>query len=130
MTVVRWVLTHPATSETWTMPINPNQADSPFQKKEVKTAHGTRAGLDRIRLFQTASAPTEWNFGGVIRTKSHYDDLVHWAKKTDEVRVSDHLGRTFEVIIKQFAPVDRPPTGSTPWRLTYKMTCLVLRRIA
>lgn len=128
MTTTRWVLVDVHTDETWTMPINPDQMSSPLQDRSIATSYGTQAGPDRVRSFVTPTAAKEWTWGGVIRTKAHYDQLAYWARKSRKVRVTDHLGRTFEVLMQAFAPVDRRPTGQTPWRLRYEMTTLVLRR--
>lgn len=126
----RWVLTEVTSGATWTMPINPDSMSSPHQDKAVTTAFGTKKGHDRLRTFITPSPAKEWTWGGVIRTKAHYDGLEEWAKKSGKVRVTDHLGRTFEVVMQRFAPEDRPPTAKVAWRLRYEMTVLLLRRVS
>lgn len=132
---VRWVLTHVETGDSWTMPINPNSMSSPHQDRQLATAYGTKAvagvgGGERIRTFRTPSPAKEWTFGGVIRTKEHYDALEEWAKKSGKVRITDHLGRTFEVLIQSFQPEDRKPMATVTWRLTYQMSTLLLRRVS
>lgn len=126
----RWVLTEVSTGATWTMPINPDQMSSPHQDRAINTAFGTRKGHDRLRTFVTPSPAKEWSWGGVIRTKAHYDALEEWAKKPGKVRVTDHLGRTFEVMIQAFQPEDRDPTARVTWRLRYQMSTLLLRRVS
>lgn len=126
----RWILTHVDTSETWTMPLNPNKMSSPHQDRSIQTSYGTRQGTQRLRGFVTATEAKEWTWSGVIRTKEHYDKLEEWAKKTGRVRVTDHLGRVFEVFIQEFIPEDRQPNKKVSWRLTYQMTTLLLRRIS
>ena len=126
---IAWVLTDPATSDTWTMPINPDTMTSPFGPKSFKTAAGTKTGIGRVRTFQTAPTIPEWQWEGVIRTKQHYDDLVDWASRPGEVHVTDHLGRTFAVVIQAFQPIDRRSMATVPWRLRYTMKVLILRQL-
>ena len=131
----RWVLTDVDTSEFWVMPINPNSMSSPHLDRQLSTVYGTKAvsgvgGFEGVRSFRTPSPAKEWSFGGVIRTKAHYEALEAWSKKPGKVHVTDHLGRTFEVIIQSFSPEDRKPTPSVSWRLNYTMSTLLLRRVS
>lgn len=127
----RWVLSDPATAETWTMPINPDSMTSPWQGKTLKNASANRAGLHRPRTFMsTPSTPVTWEWSGVIRSKQHHDDLLYWAQKDYEVQVTDHLGRTWEVAMNQFIPEDRKPMANVPWRLRYTMKVFILRRVS
>lgn len=128
--VLRWRFTDPSTGEQWTVPINPNQMSSPHRGKQMVYAHGTHIGEHRIRAVQTPGEIVHWEFGGVIRTKRHHDDLHYWAEKEHEVEISDHLGRTFEVIIEEFRPEDRTPRAEVPWRMTYTMRAMILRRVS
>lgn len=130
MTVtVRWVFAD--STESWTVPINPDQMDSPHTTRDVQAANGgvKVTAIRRPRLFERPSPAKEFSFGGVIRTKEHYDELLRWTKKNGPIQISDHLGRTFEVLITSFAPTDRRVTQGVPWRARYTMTCLLLRRV-
>lgn len=113
------------------MPINPDQMSSPHQARQLQTSYGgTRSSVDRFSSFETPMDAKEWSWSGVIRTKEHYDKLEEWAKKSGKVRVTDHLGRTFEVFIQSFDPEDRKPNANVSWRLRYTMTALLLRRVS
>lgn len=131
----RWVLTDPATSETWMMPINPNAMTSPQAGKNLQNSYGIDRAYDpgsrqRVNTFLAPPSPTQWEWSGVIRSKDHYDAYVHWTQKPSEIHVTDHLGRTWEVLITAFAPEDRVPTQTVPWRLTYSVKALILRRLS
>lgn len=125
----RWVLRDTATNAEWTMPINPDSMSSPYQRRNLKFAYGN-ARDPRVRTFSGSRPPVEWEWGGVIRSKSHYDALVAWAEKSVAVDVTDHLGRTFRVFITEFNPTDRRPTPRASWRLRYAMKALILERVA
>ena len=132
---VRWVLEDLVAAETYTFPINPKTAGAPFGSRSLTCAQARGwvdqdAGLNRLRMFESPARPVDWEFGGSIRTQEHHDALLYWSKKSNEVRVSDHLERTFEVIIRAFRPVDERPTPTIPWRMSYTMNALVLRRVA
>ena len=130
----RWTFVDSVANESYTVPINPNEAGSPFPTRALKSAQANWAdvsrGLQRLRVFESPPEPVDWSFSGVIRTQEHHDALLRWANKNNEVSVSDHLGRTFEVIIKAFRPVERRPTPNVSWRMTYTVQALVLRRVA
>jgi len=128
MTVIRWVLRDTSTLVEWTMPINPDSMTSPFARRSFKFAHGWRKD-QRPRAFSGSRQPHEWEWSGVIRSKSHYDSLVEWAEKSVAVDVTDHLGRTFRVFLSEFAPVDRKANAQVPWRLRYTMKALILERV-
>jgi hypothetical protein len=124
----RWVLRDTATNATWTMPINPDSMGSPYQGRNLRFARGNPRD-PRVRTFSGTQAPVEWEWAGVIRSKSHYDALVAWAEKSVAVDVTDHLGRTFRVFITEFNPADRRPTPRVSWRLRYTMKALILERV-
>lgn len=128
MATVRWTLRDTATNETWTMPINPDSMSSPFPARTLKFGNGWR-GDQRVRAFSGSRAPVAWEWGGVIRSKTHYDRLTEWAEKSVAVDVTDHLGRTFRVVIEEFNPADRRPTPRVSWRLRYTMKALILERV-
>lgn len=130
MSTVRWVFTEVDTGATYTVPINPDSMSSPYHERQMQTSYGSRAGGNRLRTTELPPAAKEWEFGGAIRTKAHHDALAEWADKSGLVNVTDHLGRTFQVIFQAFEATDRSPTPSTPWRLRYTMSALVLRRLA
>lgn len=130
---IRWNFLDTVTDETWTVPINPNTMTDPLgvtREFQFGAAHGqVDGGGGRPRTLEGKPQIVDWSFGGVIYTKAHYDKLNYWAQKTTAVRIKDHLGRTFEVAMKSFEPVDRRPTPAKPWRFTYTMRALVLRRV-
>ena len=127
MSVVRWRLEEMATGETYTVEFNPNTATTHRGPRNIEFT----PGLDGVpRGIKTPSEPTPWTRGGVVMTKAHHDALERWGKKKGKVRVSDHAGRTFEVMMKGARITDRRQTASNPWRFTYEMDCLILRRVA
>lgn len=124
----RWTFTDSAVPETWSHPINPNEMSSPYQTREAEHSAGRH---NTVAVFIGAPKnPKEWTFGGVIRTQAHHDELERWARKKKIITITTHQSEIFEVIITSFDPEDRHPTPNVPWRLKYKMQCLILRRVA
>lgn len=126
-------------SESYTLPYNPYQMTSPHAAREFKYATGIHDGRKRMRVFETPHQPANWEFTGFIHTKQHHDELDHWARKDHPVQVTDHMRRTFEVVIQEFVPEDRrfgrhPRSDSLDddvrWRMRYTMKCLILRRVS
>lgn len=129
MPTIRWTLVEQATGETWTMPINPNSMSGLPMTKQLANVNWTRQGDRRLRTFQsrTPAEPFEWS--GVILTYQHYQDLLTWSRKAGVIVVTDHLERTFEVIIQSFVPETKPGRRPNDPKRTYKMSTLFLRRL-
>lgn len=129
MSVVRWIFQEVSTGTTHTVEINPNKASSPMLPKTL-TFSSRLDSAGRIAGVSEKVRPKDWTFEGVIFTQTHHDALIEWAKKPGKVRITDHLGRTFEVMMQKIQVTDRRPTPLNDWRFTYSFACLVLRRIA
>lgn len=127
MTVVRWQLEEVETDEVVTLELNPNEMASYTFPREFEFAKNDDS---RMRAVKARRAPLSWSFGGVVRTQAHHDLLVEWQQKPGKVRVTDHLGRTFEVMMSSLDMRDRRATLANSWRFTYTFNCLLLRRIA
>lgn len=127
MTLLRWVFTDPTTAETYTFPRNPNGMTSPYLPQVTTPMARTIDG--RARAARALAVPVEWSFKGDIRTQAHHDALAAWAAKDHRVHVTDHLARTWEVMLTQFDADEQRPRLSTPWRFTYQMRALIYRRI-
>lgn len=125
-----WVLSDPATLETWVMPLNPNKMTSPHApKNSVILPRGT--GYDGVaRVLQFRGQPFEWSFSGSIRSQEHYDAFVHWTSKVTKVRVLDHLGRTWEVRITGVDLEELRPSRLRPWRFNYTVKANMYGRIS
>lgn len=124
---VRWVFTDTDTAETATVELNPNKMDTPTTPRSLTWGFSSDGVLRGVDLGN--DSPAEWSFSGAILTKSHYDLLLSWAQRDEILHVTDHLARTFEVLIRQFDPVERLPNATRPWRADYAMTCLLLKEI-
>ena len=124
---VRWVIRDTVTDESITVPVNPNKMGSPTAARTLKWSFapdGVLRGIDT-----GAERPVSWTFSGVLLDKNHYDLLLAWAQRDTVLHITDHLDRTFEVIIERYDPIERRPSGTRPWRATYTITCLLLKAI-
>lgn len=135
MDTKRWIFFDPETDETWTVPINPNTMTDPEAKQRsfqfgVASRSSARSNRSVIRTFESAAQPIEWTFGGVIHTQDHYEKLERWARKPMDIHITDHLERTWHVVMKTFEPTERRPTMRKPWRFSYEMRALILGRLA
>lgn len=125
--VIRWRFTDEEAEESAILILNPNKMSTPTFTREVTygwTPARGFAGVDRSQ-----GQPTSWTFEGAILTKAHYDQLLEWSQRGVVLRVDDHLGRSFGIIIEKYDPIERYPTATRPWRADYTMTCLLLEVI-
>lgn len=121
--LTRWTLSTLDGLDTYTVPINPNQADSALRDQTLTWFLDSSAGFTGMRAKR---APVPWSFSGVVRSQEHYDALMEWARKRQRVRILTDLGELLEVRITGFQP-DRgaPPRRNVEWRHTYKVSALV-----
>jgi hypothetical protein len=122
--VIRWTFTDTETDEVASLILNPNKMSTPTFAREVQYAWTPAVGMAGIDRSQ--ATPTSWTFEGVILTQGHYNRLLEWAQRGVVLRVDDHLGRAFGIIIEKYDPIERLPTANRPWRADYTMTCLLL----
>ena len=126
--VVRWQFQDLATNQVHIVSLNPNKMSGLTFGRSIEWASGTIDG--RPVGLMSSPDPTPFTFGGVVRTQSHHDTLIDWQKRPGKVRVTDHLGRVFEVMIRSLDMTDRTLTANNRWRFAYQFDCLLLRRIA
>jgi hypothetical protein len=138
MSVNRWILKDTSNDESTRVPLNPNKMTTPTFQRSMEFAWGTKAnesspsgGISRIRAIDNGQQqPTEWSFEGVILKESHYNLLLAWTKRLQLLHITDHLDRTFEVIIQRFDPIERQRTPNNSWKMDYTMSCMLLRRVS
>jgi hypothetical protein len=121
----RWEFNDPITLAIYTVPINPNKMTSPHLAQNTEPAPVSPVD-GRIRARRTRPLPREWSFGGVIRDQTHYDALLAWVEKPYPVFITDHLGRTWYVLLNEFAPEERRKNVAVPDRYTYEVKGYVL----
>lgn len=126
--VVRWRFQDLRTNEVHTVQLNPNKMAGLNFSRSLEW--GSRTTDGRPTGLMSSRDPQSFSFGGVVRTQSHHDSLIDWQKRPGKVRVTDHLGRVFDVMIRSLDLTDRTLTASNRWRFSYQFDCLLLRRIA
>lgn len=128
--VVRWTFKDTKTGETAVFYFNPHEATSPSFPRDFMYAWGSASGPDRIRVMERPlSNPPQWTFTGHVYSVEHYAFMLTWAERDTILRVTDHVGRTFETMIQKFEMIEKRPTATRPIRGTYSITCLLLREI-
>lgn len=115
--------------DSYNVPINPITMDAFPLERRLQTAWPAKNVQDRMRSFATPQPSPTWSFGGSIRTQAHYDALREWARKDNVVRVTDHMNRSFELILSQFKPDRKAGKRRGDYRMKYQMTAQFLRRL-
>lgn len=91
MTVLRWQLIDPSTSDVYTFPRNPLSMTSPYPVKAV-TASGTTNGA--ILLTEGAPTAQQWSFSGPLLDKQNLLDLLDWTySRRRRLLIQDHFAR-------------------------------------
>jgi len=129
VSVVRWQLEEMATSTVHTVEVNPNQMSGYLPDKSFTFSSRVDAA-GRVAGVRGKTRPAGFTFEGVIFTETHHDALLEWAGKAGKIRITDHLGRVFEVMTQGVKLVERKPTPLRAWRFTYVFDCMLLRRIS
>lgn len=119
-----FVFYDPVTTDSYSLPINPNAGGSPSRSKNL-SFESTSAPGGRALIFEGQDSIPQMNYSGVILSEELYNKLFEWYEKRNIIQVTDDLGRTFDVYIKSFSP-DRVRSVSHEWRHTYSMELVVL----
>lgn len=129
---VRWTFTDDVADETYTVPINPDGMTSPKRPQKALTFGAGRhrdTGDTRIQAYLNKPVSWDWEFSGAIRSQAHHDALDYWAKKTNDIVITDHNGRSWRVYPTDFLPTDRQPTPRVEWRLRYTFKVKILEEL-
>lgn len=111
---------------SWTVPQNPNRMSSPFPRRNV--TGGTTTAVDgQVILFEGNTEPAQWEFGGSIRSKEHYEGLREWVYGLRRrITITDHFGRDIECVLQQFDPVPKRSVA-VYWRHDYMIRAVVTK---
>lgn len=120
--VVRWKFFDGVTEVEF--PINPSEGGSPQYEKNF-VFEDTSAPEGKTLVFEGRDSPKPLNFSGVILTEAHYDFMIEWWDKRNQVRITDDLGREFWVIIKSFRP-KRERAHSYPWKHSFDVEAVIV----
>lgn len=103
MSVQRWQFQNIKTGEVFIVPLNPNEMTSPYPPRNFsyKTTTAGPAG-GRAVTYESYAGTQDWSFGGTILDEAHYKALLAWSYVPGKVQITDHLGRVFVVVFKQF----------------------------
>lgn len=103
MTVTRWTLTDPVTSDVYTFHVNPSSGGSPEYDKTLSTENTTAPGAN-VLIYEGSDPPLMGSFEGTILSLAHYQAMVIWWRKRYPVVMTDDLGRSQTIYIKKFSP--------------------------
>lgn len=122
---VRWTLNDGVT--TYTFRLNPKDMTSPgavYQRSSIPAGAGTA-----VRIQEVLPTANEWTFSGRIYSQEQYDELLLWQSKSQPLTLTDHLGRSFWVVLTAFNPTTlRRPHTLTRW--DYEIKTLIIWRIS
>lgn len=122
--VTRWVFRDLKTGEQATVPLNPNAMTSPYPTRKY-TYNSTTAGpAGTVVTNEGHPDPVSWQWSGDLLDRRHFDFLLHWSRKQNRIRITDHFLRQFVCLFDSFQPI--PKRGLQHyWRHTYTCACTV-----
>jgi hypothetical protein len=119
-----WTLYDYVTAETYDLEINPNEGGSPSYEKTWNVA-STSAPDGKVVIFEGRDAPKRVSVSGVLLTEDLYNAFVSWYDKRNLLRLTDDLGREFDIYIERFSPT-RVRSVSHPWRHNYELSYIIV----
>jgi hypothetical protein len=135
---LRWKLEDPFDADedtnTYIFVPNPNTMTSIHSGKTI-TATATM-GVDGAQvMFEGATPPMQWTFGGDILTAVQYEMLRSWVEgpspgvvgppRNNWVYITDHYGRKMKVYLVKFNPTGKRAVGKA-WRHTYTIDAYII----
>jgi len=121
---VPWKFRDTQTNEEYTFPVNPYELNPPFDEKQIDE----HPVLDN-RTTVEPRKPKEWNFTGHVYSQAQYDAIVDWWTRDTVIEVSDHLGRTFEVVPLSI-DVTEKRSRKLEWYFVYTLGGMLLKDAA
>ena len=128
----RWIFTDPIGATSYTFPINPN-AMATLSPSHQRSALVGGAFESRMRVLQAdhkMNGPFDWSFSGTINTQAHYDAMVTWLAKPNPINLTIHNGRVYNILLKEFKPVDKRSGKNNKTRWAYEMAATVVSRVS
>jgi len=112
------------TTNTYTVPVNPNKMTSPFPTRNVSTKATT--AVDGQTLFiEGQASPASWSFAGDIFDSAHYEALRSWVyDRRRRIQIYDHFGRQINCVLESFTPTPKRSTAKY-WRHEYEIKATV-----
>mgnify|MGYP006303032963 CR=1 FL=1 len=124
MARIPWQFYDPVAEETYNWEINPSEGGFPDRVKNI--SFQTSAGPNGQTIaFEGRRNPMSFQFSGTILSQSQFDTLNDWFEKSNQIQLTDDLGRSFWIYIKSFSP-RRVRSGRFQWKHTYTIEAILL----
>ncbi len=122
--VVRWIFTDPVTTDTYTVPVNPNKGGTPTRNKNI-TYLNTAGPGGNVLAFEGRDDTQQIQVSGVILEQAHLDAFNTWFDKRYQITVTDDLSRVFSIYITNF-DATRINSRSHPWKHEYTLSYVII----
>lgn len=124
--VVKWTFSDlsQATPTSVTWEINPNEGSLPEYQKNI-TTQTTSAPGGRVILMEGRDEPRQGSLSGVSITESQHLMFIEWFEKGNQIRMTDDLGREFDIVITGYAPTRRW-SATHPYRHDYTLDYIMI----
>jgi len=120
----RWTFYDPFLAETYEFEVNPKEGGTPARKRNM-TFQSTAAANGRTLAFEGRPDPPQIAFSGVLLTEAQLNAFDEWFFKSNQILLTDDLGRTSWVVFTEFTP-KRERAVHFPWKHSYTATCTVI----
>lgn len=126
--VLRYFLTDPTDSSTYSFPINP-ASSSTTAGQRVVTPGSTTSPNGTPLLWEGGKRGRTVTLNGTVLTLSDLEDLRDWCKKPYRIFMSDEIGRQWVVMFRSIKATPVRDVGH-PENHSYILTLLLLGRVA
>lgn len=134
MSRTAWSFVDPVTSDTYSLPVNPN-ADNGSNSytrnvnyEVVAGAYQTAAGDDTIdtMVFESNVEQKTFSYQGFVYNQEEYNAFNEWVAKAYPFEMYDDLGRGWLVYINSFQ-YTRVRSRQFPFKHSYEMQGIILQ---
>lgn len=122
--VVKWKFEDFIADDEYTFQINPNKGGSPELKKNI-IQRNTTAPDGKTILFEGREEPQSMTFSGTLRDQAQLDDLQSWYQRSNQIRLTDDLGRSYSIYITGLTTT-RIRAAQAPWKHEWEMTAVIV----
>lgn len=126
--MTQWIFTDPLDASTYMLPHSPREASSPEPRRR-QTETFAPVGAD-IAYARSTPSLVEWTFAIRYYNATEVAALRDWCRKKRLIQITDHLGRTYEVVVLRGEAVEGIPSPRRSNRGVFNAACNVVRRVS
>ena len=108
--------------------INPAESDAAPIERSI-LYQSTAAPSGRVLMFEGRVKPRMMTFSGTLLTEDQFNVWKTWTQKQNQIKLTDHLGREYMIVLTSFKPKMNKTSFLYPWKHTFTADCVIVAEL-